>query len=208
MSRGDVKVVGVRTGMVLIDDIGVSVPNGVVVSIPAQQALRSKDLYRLISQRMLFQIHPGPIHKAAALPEMPPPPPPTPNQTVAPTDPSAREALLEAELKVLREALDQREHVLFAALVAAQGRSEAVEQKLDQVLATLSRQPAVPLAAPNPFPVQTGRAVPIVASDAPLFIPSEIKPRDVEAHVSIESETTDSNVSGATSALRRLRGQG
>lgn len=205
MSKGDVKVVAVRTGTVVIDDIGEMVTHGVVVTIPAAKALVSKDLYRMISQRVLFQIHAGPIHLPAPLPDLvkPKPEPPPRALVDASPDAAAREAMLEAEVRHLRDVLDQREQVLYAALVASQNRSAAVEGKLDQVLTALARQPTQVVVQGG-----TAAARPVAdlpASDAPLFIPSEIKRTDIEAHVSIESESQESGVGDAKAALRRLR---
>lgn len=206
MSKGDVKVVAVRTGTVMIEDIAVDVPHGLAVTVPAEKALRSRDLYRLISQRMLFQIHAGPIHMAAPLPDMVPPPKPEPPPAALVEPHSvAREAMLEAEVRHLRGVLDQREQVLYAALIASQDRASAVEGKLDQVLTALARQPAVVVAQGVPAQAARPAANEVLSSDAPLFIPSEIKRTDIEAHVAIESESQESTVGDAKAALRKLR---
>ena len=55
-ANGDVRVMGLVVPAHLIEDIRVSVARGVTVIIPAGQATRSKDLWRAINQKCLFQL--------------------------------------------------------------------------------------------------------------------------------------------------------
>ena len=59
-------------GTVHLLDISMDVPQGVTVTIPAAKATRSKDLWRLIAQKQLMRLNPGP-----GAPEPPPAPPMT-----------------------------------------------------------------------------------------------------------------------------------
>ena len=194
----DVRVMAVKTGTVHVEDIGVSVPHGTVVSIPGDKALASKDLWRYISQRLLFQLHAGPIHRGSPVP-LPdiPKPVATPQGSFPPPSPQV-EALL-------KEALEQRERVLYAALMAQQERLLAVEAKLDAVLDAV-KQPRVVVQAPvvSDRPRSTPRAE-AELSDTPLFIPSEIGMKDVSARVNVSEEAQESAVGDAAAALRKLR---
>lgn len=201
----DVRVMAVKTGMVFLTDIGIDVPCGVVVTIPAEKALISKDLYRYINQKVLFQIHPGSIHGPLPLPLPPlpkpeplPPPPVSPPAGVMREVQQLREALEQRE-KTLGEALDRREHIFVAALMATQ-------KKLDDVLLELQRRPAVSSLVPNtPMrpSIRVNEEGP--SGEAPMFIPSEIGSKDYDSRVNITAESQESGVADAAAALRRLR---
>ena len=197
----DIRVIAVKTGMVLIEDIGIDVPYGNVVSIPAEKALRSKDLYRLLSQRMLFQLHAGAVHgpnplPLADFPKLEPSPP------VANAE-SRREGALEQQVSMLRAALEQRETVFVAALMSQQAQFAELLQAVRSQPQTVVVQ-AAPGAGPGTATRQPSpNAMP--SMDAPMFIPSEIKPKDVDARVTIESTSQESGVGDATAALRKLR---
>jgi hypothetical protein len=202
----DVIVTNVRMGTYVISDIGIDVPHGVVVHIPSEKALRSKDLWRGISQRTLFQFHPSAIHKGALMPAQPPEPlPPLPPE---PTTYQAPETIVHAlteHNKALTLAVERRDEVLFA-LVAEQQRQLAEQGKqLAEAVRLLRERPLAGAASTNTTGSVSGLPD-VVNGDAPVFIPSTIKPKDVEAHVSVQTEASEgSSVSGAASALRRLR---
>jgi hypothetical protein len=201
----DVIVTNVRMGTYVISDIGIDVPHGVVVHIPSEKALRSKDLWRGISQRTLFQFHPSAIHKGALMPVQPPEPlPPPPEPTVYQAPETLVHALTEHN-KALTLAVERRDEVLFA-LVTEQQRQLAEQGKQLAEAVRLLRERPVSTTAPS----NVAGAVPglpdVVNGDAPVFIPSAIKPKDVESHVNVQTEASEgSSVSGAASALRRLR---
>ncbi len=191
----DVRVIGVKTGTILIADIAVDVPHGVVVSIPAEKAHVSKDLYRYISQKLLFQVHPGPVNGPLprALPDMAP--------VVAPTKaPQAREAALDAQVQLLRTALEEREQMFMAALAAQQ-------DKLDKLVTAIAERPVTIYNTTHTTPAPK-QVVEGPSGDAPMFIPSTIKSKDMEdtSHVSVQSDSQEnSSVSGAAAALKKLR---
>lgn len=202
----DVVVTNVRMGTYVISDIGIDVPHGVVVHIPSEKALRSKDLWRGISQRTLFQFHPSAIHKGALIPVQPPEPlPPPPTEPTAYHAPETLVHALTEHNKALTLAVERRDEVLFA-LVAEQQRQLTEQGKQLAEAIQLLRERSVttiaPLTATGVVP-----GLPDVANgDAPVFIPSAIKPKDVEAHVNVQTEALEgSSVSDAASALRRLR---
>ena len=184
----DVKVMNVKTGTVLIEDICVDVPQGVVVSIPAEKALRSKDLWRKISQKLIFRFHGGPIHAPSPIsPQVPP------EQVVASpvTHNPALVLALEEQNRLLREDVAARDEMFAAALLAQQTR-------FDELL-TLVRG----LSLTSGTDVRTERFE-IGLRDAPLFIPTTIKPTDVQEHVNVQKSEGD-GVSAAGAALRKLR---
>ncbi len=191
------RVIYVKTGVLPLRDIQVDVLPGVVTVIPAELALRSKDLYRAIGQRLLMQVHPGAIHEPLPrpMPPIPEPPAPLPGLT-----PSVREHVLEEEVRLLRDALERREQLLLSVLVAQQGRLEALGTALQGLGQGVARAPTTGFSAPAALPPSD------VMGDAPLFIPSTIKPQDVEGSVSIRANTQEgAGISAATEALRKAR---
>ena len=193
----DVKVMNVKTGTVMIEDISVDVPQGVVVSIPADKALRSKDLWRKISQRLLFRFHGGSIHSGMPMPATPVVPTPVPEAPAVPVQPSTVHAL-EEQNRMLRETLEQREEIFVAALLAQQGRHEEI---LSAVRGIAAGGPLSSGSGARTSTVDEG-----IPGDAPIFIPSTIKSKDLEAHVNVQQDEGGADgVSAATLALRRLR---
>jgi hypothetical protein len=174
----DVRVHGVGMTTVLIEDIAMDVPSGSTVVIPAVKAAKSKDLWRLLSQRQLFRLNAGPFQDFPS-----PTPPPPPN----------------GEAEMLREQvrlLSERNHVLENALGSQGG-------KLDAILGLLGN---VSFGAVASQPQGRAATSEVVDTAVPTFIPSQIKPDNVESHVEIQSETSEgSSIAGAGEALRRLR---
>jgi hypothetical protein len=178
----DVRVICLNMNTVLIEDIAVDCPHGVTVSIPAAKASKSKDLWRLLSQKQLFRLNPGPF---ADYPTPAPPP------SSAEADRLREENRLLAEQnQLLRTALDN------------QGG------KLDTILTLLEnpRLAAVFPTANGSAPLPATKATEVVDAGVPTYIPSEIKPKNVESHVEVKSETSEGTaITGAGEALRKLR---
>jgi hypothetical protein len=191
---GDVKVFGLTPGTYVLSDIGMDVPQGVTVTIPGAKAYASKDLWRAISQKCVFHLSSGP--------SVAPGSPVKPNtemedlrgQLKALTDENAR----------LREALAAKvsEAPLPSIVPAADSQ---VQAKLDDIMALLRAGGPLP-AGYRPgvdSPVGNG----LVSGETPTFIPSTIKPGDVDV-VQISTTPEESNgagIGGAASALRKLR---
>lgn len=180
----DVRIIGLQMTTVLIEDIAMDVPHGVTVVIPAEKAARSKDLWRLLSQKQLFRLNAGPFA------DYPNPNPALPNAEVERLQEEKR--LLEEQNRLLRLQLDR------------QGG------KLDAILAALETQRLAPqivhVVAPNGTASPSGAPSEVVDAGVPTFIPSQIKPENVESHVEVQSETSEgSGIAGAGEALRRLR---
>lgn len=196
---GDVVVFGLDTQTVPLDDIMMDVPHARTVTIPEDKALRSKDLWRAISQKRIFRLSPDPSPKVTLpVPAAPPPAAPTgPSQAETRlVDVEAENASLKAENASLRARVE-----LLTAHAAGNG-------KLDEILQLLRERPVL-MAAPaanvkgvSKIAMEEG----VVEVDAPAFVPGEIRPKDVETRVEVSSETSHGgSVSGATDALRRLR---
>lgn len=185
----DVRVVGLVAGTHLIEDIARDVPYGVVVVIPADMALTSKDLWRAINQKFLYRLPSIPNTQAA----------PMPDQEKQRLERYARE--LESHVSRLQaENSDLKEQ-----LKAWQGKSDvALSGKLDSIMAML--QAGVPVQGGSPLrgndPSQN---VPLVDGSAPTFLPSEIRSKDLEARIDVQPESSSSGVSEATERLRKLR---
>lgn len=176
----DVHVYGLGMTTVHIADIAMDVPGGTTVIVPAAKASRSKDLWRLIAQKMIFRLGSGPF----------PGPAPAPPSHEA-------ERLREENLHLLEQ------NRLLRLAIDTQGG------KLDTILGMLASGAATP-GAPAPRPEAPGKArSDVVEIETPTYIPSEIKPQNVESHVEVKSETSEgSGVAGAGAALRKLRQQG
>lgn len=185
--NGDVRVVGMVVGSHVLEDIGRDVPYRTLVIIPEEQALMSKDLWRAISQGALCQI------------------PSAPYPTAVVTTPEPDKARLEkytteleghlARLKTENDALKQQ----------LETGTHAHAAKLDEILEAIKSgvvTPVVRQAQHGPTPVKEET----VDGTAPTFLPSEIKPKDLEARINVPSEeSTSDGVSEAADRLRQLR---
>jgi hypothetical protein len=190
---GGITVAGVVTGTHIIEDIRVAVPHKMAVYIPAEQALRSKDLHRALQQGLLFKLDGG----SGLRSDDQPPPEAQPSGTT-------RFISLEQENKRLMRELDEahrREEGLKQAI-------SALQEQLGAILKVLGRIEARP--DPAPVVVQAGGTVvplpEVVGGDTPSFIPDEILPKDAETNIRVQKGTAEgSAVIGAASRLRELR---
>jgi len=179
----------------MLRDLALDVPHGETVTIPANRAYKSKDLWMALGQRQLFRLNPGgPGNKPIAPPQAPPViTVPHPAQvTPVQSQPSPVEVALVEENEALKNALS------------------AQSIKLDSILSLLQAgiSASVIQASINP-PVQqvpSKRESGAVFSDIPTFIPSNITPEGSESRIEMKpSETLKSDVSGAAEKLRALR---
>lgn len=193
MSEADVRVIGLVMGTHLLEDIQMDVPCGAIVIIPAEKALRSKDLWRAISQKCL-----------AKLPSAPPP---------MPTASDSRVQILERDKLVLLEAnrLLQIEKDQLQAENASLRLEKSVleenlrtalqqQQTLDAILSAIRSGVSVSVRADTSKPV-TG-----IDGSAPLFLPEEIHPKDAETRIEVKKdETSSEDVSDTRGVLRKIR---
>lgn len=188
--KGDITVFGTVAGTHFIEDICMDVPHGQTVVIPAEKAARSKDLWRGISSKCLFQLHTGAGPATAT---------PTPPRTVP--DDVLQQRLQHYEQRCRQ--LEEENAQLKERLAEATGYN----QKLDAVLAAIQGIPSSTVVVQQ---VASGTATPSPRTDladgsAPTFIPSEIKPKEATARIEVKQETAESDVAGAAGRLRKLR---
>jgi outer membrane murein-binding lipoprotein Lpp len=197
MAVGDITVIGLVGEVHVIEDIGVSVPKGVAVTVPAELAVRSKDLYRALSQQFVYQ-----LKKIAGGPAL-----------------SKETEALRAEVDRLRaqvvslEARNAELETEAAGLRAKAQAADSASQKLDAILKAVESRPVVvnqTYAAPSEAPSR--KAAPVEASEVvdasvPHFIPSQIRPGSIgEQRVSVQEQTSEtSGVGAAADKLRTLR---
>jgi len=187
--QGDIRVIGLVVGTHVIEDIGRDVPHGVQVIIPGHLAVQSKDLWRAINQKCLFQ-----------LPTAAPPPQfvPTSDNNSYEVEQleaqvrglSTRLKALEAENKVLREKQDDSQ----------------TAQKLDEILSALQNQTQIMVPVGQAAFAQDDSEK--VDGEAPMFLPDKIHPEDVEARIDIKAESVPSEAAEAASQLRKLKKSG
>lgn len=189
----DVTVMGLVSGTYIIEDIQMDVPHCTVVTIPAEKAHRSKDLWRGISSKQLFQIRTAPVAHPA---------PPHVNGVVE-KELRDKQRLLETENEELRQKLvDQhvashRQSEDFTQAMAIQ------REQLDKVINLLAAGVTVGGGSSSQ---PTAKAVSeVVSGEVPTFIPSSITPKNADARIDIKTTETDSSVSDAAGKLRGLR---
>lgn len=204
---GDIVVAGLVTGTHVIEDIRVAVPHKVAVRIPANDALRSKDLWRGISQGRLFKLDGGSGLHAT----------PAPSQAANASRISqleAQNAELRDENKNLRrevEAANARYEGLQQVLTGLQGQLQGIQGALGRLGDLPAALQGMVMVTP-----QHGMAAPVapvsaedsgvVGGEAPKFIPESIKPKEATTQIQVKSETTDgTNLSAAASRLKELR---
>lgn len=199
---GGIDVVGLVMGMHVIADIQVAVPFRIMTHITAEQMHRSKDLWRDIQQKKIFQL----TGRRSVAPNRP---------VMQATPDMTRIGELEKENRELRRQLasaEQRNQGLQDLLAGLQGQLAGFQKALGRIenLPGLA-QPVVMQAVPQGFsaPVAAVSApTEAVGGDAPLFIPSEITPKGAETNIKVASDTEkNSNVSSAASRLKELRRQ-
>lgn len=175
--KGDVTVFGITMGQYVIEDIRVIVPQHEVVVIPADKAFQSRDLWRAINQRKVFQLHAG-----------------TKTWPNGQVPPAVETAALADQNKMLEQALaDQKAQ--NAAVLEAMAEQSRVIQQLMQTVTNLR-------VAPGASAPQTENP----SADAPMYVPSTVKPDVIEQRIKTQQSSSDaSGVDNARSKLRAFR---
>lgn len=187
-------VAGMVTGSYMIEDLRISVPHQVAVYVPAEQAYKSKDFWRGISQRRLFLLTGG--SGLAVEPDA--------------KTPLADETLTEAALdnKKLRRDLERSRQ----QNVGLQGAIQSMQGQLGAILQVLGKfeNGEIPLAvAPQIAAVQAAQAEAnkAVGGEVPSFIPDDLKPDNARSNISVDAEVVEgSSVMDAAKLLRKARG--
>ncbi len=193
MGVGDMRVFGMVVGNYVIHDIGVTVPHGREVTIPADKASKSKDLHKGLSQKSIFLLpsQPAPQHVA-------------PVTHIRDDILQERNGFLEARCKQLEEEnkrlLDENQRVQESLRLSA---SQGEQERMDTILKAIQGIKTGPVTYVN-------GAAPVSRADvadgtAPQFIPAEIAPKDAESRISTQRQTGDMGVSDAADKLRKMR---
>lgn len=202
----DMTVVGLVHDSHIIEDIGIIVPKGTAVAIPGHLTIRSKDLYRALTQRFIMQLHrlPPSAHGAQAAGSLS----------------QAETARLQDEVARLTNqnlALVARGETLETELASTRGKLDSVQaelakknaetSKLDDILSAIRDRPQVinqvvqGSSVGSPMVPQER-----VSSDTPHFIPSQIRSDTTGERIFVEESTsTTSNVADAANRLAALR---
>lgn len=212
---GGMTVVGMVTGTHIIEDLRITVPYRVAVTIAAEDVLRSRDLQIALQQKKIFPLqnnlgglkvrgHPQP--RAV-------PPPVTPTTIVAEADPRALDALTASQDDLRRAIASSEEH--NAKLEAALEASQSEKAEIKGALETTTQQFSEVMEAIKGL--QAGGGVvsaagtsgsEVVGGDVPTYIPDVIKPKNADARISVKEEaSTATSVDGSANKLRELRRQ-
>jgi hypothetical protein len=200
----DVIVCGVQADEV-IEDLAKLVPKSVATHITAENANKSKDLWRLISQSRLIRLNINPLLR-------------TPQAQPSSASEVTTEVLSTEYVRVVAEAAKLRSDLALSRSEASTLRvelSQAREEiarlkveasqshKLDDILALLKERPLQVSADSN---VGIGPQHLVADDYVPMFIPSQIKSDANESRVAIQEESTSSSaLSDASKALREKR---
>lgn len=188
MTAGDVTVLGMAMGVFHVEDIGVMVPQGVVVTIHARDALRSKDLWRAISQNILFRLKTGPNEMLVDRPQQ---------------QELKRIEVLEDQNESLKAAFEEQKVRNDELLRAMQEQHVLLKALMDRISTGV---PTVPKSPSYVRPIDSSPACPVVETvEIPMFVPSVIKPENVSTRIGkIENEVEDT-LNDAQSKLRKMR---
>lgn len=193
MEIGGISVVGLAMGEHFLSDIQVVVPHRVPVYIPAEKALRSKDLYRALSQGTIFKLDGGtgyvqrPDTKdsagVAVLKQE--------NERL-----SRELAVAQQQIALLKEQLQAPSAIQsqMTSIMEALGRIEATPKVVTQVMSGTQSTPTV-------------EATGVVGGEVPMFLPDMSMPDTAEVRLNIQQSVSEDSVTGAASTLRALRGK-
>jgi hypothetical protein len=185
--NGDVRVFGLVAGTHVLEDIGMDVPHGREVTIPAEKAARSKDLYRAVNQKRIFLLPAPPVSQHVA-----------PVTHIRDDVLQERNQFLEARNKQLEEENAQLREALRKAM--------SQEERLDFIYKALQQGLPVLTTSAASAEVRTFPAMEIADGTVPQFIPAEIAPKDVQAHIAAtRAEGDASGLSEAAARLKKMR---
>jgi FtsZ-binding cell division protein ZapB len=190
----DITVMGLVEGIHILEDIQIGVPKGVVVTIPADLAYRSRDLWRALSQRVIFQVAGSP----------------SPNRPVVPYQQEIDELkkknlALQGQIEVLRGEV-QTLRVDNESLRNENTGHREQRGKLDEILSLVKGGLIGTLVATNSG--QSTKAVSsVIDAGVPLFIPDSIRPKDVQTdNMTVEKDSSAaSSVTDASSKLKSFK---
>jgi hypothetical protein len=199
---GGITVAGLVTGTHVIEDIRIAVPHQVAVFIPADLAYKSKDLWRGIGQRRLFQLTGG---SGLAVES---------NTRTIPANNDLELEDFRTENKQLRQQLEEAQR----QNVGLQEALQSMQSQLTSILRVLGRLEngdmtvrGLPVASHGSPPVnyapKPAQVLPqAVGGEVPSFIPDDINPEDAKTSIRIDAEViTGSSLAANVKALREAR---
>jgi hypothetical protein len=200
--RGGFTFTNPFTGSYLIKDINIAVPHQTAVFVTAEQAYKSKDLWRGVSQGRLFPLTGG--SGLAVEPIMKPV-----------SDKDTKLEVAAEENRQLRHKLGESNRQKTALHESVQ----AMSGQLSSILRVLGRieNGEVPMAASNlaaalsaavPAAVPVAETNEAVGGEIPNFIPDDIRPDGADSNITVKAEVVKgSSVTDSVSTLRKLRGK-
>lgn len=196
---GGITVAGLVTGTHMIEDIKIAVPHQVAVFIPADLAYKSKDLWRGLGQKRLFQLTGG---SGLAVES---------NTRSLPVNNDAELQELQAENKSLRRQLEESERRnlgLQEAIRAMQGHLSSTLQ-LSGILEKIESGQLVVRDTSQPAHVVTAAAPKlqgVVGGETPAYIPDDIMPGNAKTNIKVDAELiATTSVTDTAKALREAR---
>lgn len=189
MNDGGITVTKTSTGTMFLQDIKVYVSHREPVYIPANQALNSRDLYRALNTKEIFQL-------LSTLPQ----------QGAASPPEDLKNVSLEMENRVLRDQLARSQQ----QGVALQSSMSSLQQQMGELLTIAKRideSPKITVAQTAGVAATAGLVVTeAVGGEVPMFLPDTIVPTDATIHLQIQQSSSNSDkVSAAASKLREMR---
>jgi len=192
MEIGGISVVGLAAGEHYLPDIQIVVPHRVQVYIPAEKALRSKDLYRALAQGTIFKLDGGTGYV---------------QQQASASDLISSAALRQENERLnLELAMAQQQITLLKEQLKV---STALQGQMATIMAALGRIEATPKGVPqmmlqpqgSPVIADTG----VVGGEVPMFLPDMTMPNTADVQLNIQQTVSEDSVTGAASTLRALR---
>jgi len=179
---GGMVVLGNVTGTHLIEDIQVSVPYQVAVTLTQEDVVRSRDLWVALQQRFIVKLR---------------------DFRQVPNPPRSNNATSADSSDLLR--LQEENRKLQSELRQSNQRTDGLEYKLDAILAALGKLSTVsPRGETAPVEKPLSEAV---GGDTPMFLP-EFSGTEAEARIKVKTQQEESGrVQEAAALLRRLRQQ-
>ena len=211
MNPGDVAVSGVKE-CVVIQDICINVPQGKMITIPGDVALRSKDLWEYISSNRLFRHNP-PNFKVPSVPLDAESKSDAADISVSNTNLQSELSRVQSEsTKVQLELMDRvaRLEVENAQLKVEQSKKSADDDRLKIILERLNSIPTTTVQVANQVQATTVEAEEQRSSEkVPIYIPSVPDAQVISSRIYPKVTRSDgADVEKAGKALREFRKRG
>jgi hypothetical protein len=201
-----ITVVGLDKDGVYLEDVRISIPHRVAVTIPPQ-FIKSRELADAINQRRVFQLQgslpPGAVFRGTGAVPRAGAPAPAPVHRPVHNTPDSESPSLKTENAKLQQELAEQKALnlgLQTTLAAMSGQLTAIQGVLEDL-------------KERGISVQTvSGGLPIgpktdVEDDVPFFIPS-VKRDDVSARFTVQGQESGTDLDASKNALKALRKKG